>query len=72
MIGAVRVSVKNSRNSYEFTLRRNITVLCGDSGTGKTTLYNMIDDYNLEGKQSGVSVSCNVPVIALGRWRWER
>lgn len=71
MIGSVQVSVKNSRNSYVFTLRRNITILSGDSGTGKTTLYNMIADYNLDGKQSGVTVSCDRPVIALGRRRWE-
>lgn len=71
MIGSVHVSVKNSRNSYTFTLRRNITILNGDSGTGKTTLYNMIADYNLDGKQSGVTVSCDRPVIALGRRRWE-
>lgn len=70
MIGTVRVSVKNSRNSYIFTLKRNITVLSGDSGTGKTTLYNMIADYNLDGKESGVSISCDKPVIALGRRKW--
>lgn len=71
MIGTVKVSVKNSRNSYTFTLKRNITILCGDSGTGKSTLYNMIADYNLDGKQSGVTLSCDKPVIALGRKRWE-
>lgn len=70
MIGMVKVSVKNSRNSYIFTLKRNITVLSGDSGTGKTTLYNMIADYNLDGKESGVSISCDKPVIALGRRNW--
>lgn len=48
MIGIVNVSVRNSRNSYTFALKRNITILSGDSGTGKTTLYNMIADYNLD------------------------
>lgn len=71
MIGIVNVSVRNSRNSYTFALKRNITILSGDSGTGKTTLYNMIADYNLDGKQSGVTISCDIPVIALGRRRWE-
>lgn len=71
MIGIVNVSVRNSRNSYTFALKRNITILSGDSGTGKTTLYNMIADYNLDGKQSGVAISCDIPVIALGRRRWE-
>lgn len=71
MIGIVNVSIRNSRNSYTFALKRNITILSGDSGTGKTTLYNMIADYNLDGKQSGVTISCDIPVIALGRRRWE-
>lgn len=71
MIGSIQVAVKNSRNSYTFTLRRNITILCGDSGIGKTTLYNMIADYNSDGKQSGVTVVCDYPVIALGHRKWE-
>ena len=55
MIGIHKVSVKKSRNSYTFKLTRNITVLCGDSGRGKTTLYEMIHEYNRYGRNSGVS-----------------
>ncbi len=72
MIGAVRVKVKNSRNNYDFTLRRNITILCGDSGRGKTTLYEMIREFNRFGKEeSGVSISCDKSVIALSGNEWE-
>lgn len=71
MIGPIRVTVKNTRNAYAFTLKRNITILSGNSGTGKTTLYNMIAEYNQDGRQSGVTISCDRPVIALGGRRWE-
>lgn len=71
MIGPISVTVKNTRNTYAFTLKRNITILSGNSGTGKTTLYNMIAEYNQDGRQSGVTISCDKPVIALGGRRWE-
>ena len=54
MIGPISVTVKNTRNTYAFTLKRNITILSGNSGTGKTTLYNMIAEYNQDGRQSVV------------------
>ena len=71
MKGKYKVRVRNSRNTYVFELRRNITVLLGNSGTGKTTLYDMIREYNRLGKESGVAVSCDKNVIALDEARWE-
>ncbi|MBR3305980.1 MAG: ATP-binding protein [Lachnospiraceae bacterium] len=71
MVGSYRVSVKNSRNSYSFMINRNITILCGDSGKGKTTLYEMIAEYGRFGMSSGVSVSCDRPLIALDGADWE-
>lgn len=70
MIGEVTVRVRNNRNTYAFTLRRNITILCGDSGKGKTTLFDMIADYNRFGKASAVKVSCNKRIIALNGADW--
>lgn len=73
MVGRYKIRIKNSRNSYEFELKRNITILCGDSGRGKTTLFDMISEYNRFGKNSGVSISCDRPIYALrgGSWREE-
>ncbi len=34
MKGAYQIRVKNNRNSYSFELRRNITILRGESGRG--------------------------------------
>ena len=71
MKGAYQVKIKNNRNSYSFELRRNITILRGESGRGKTTLFDMIYDYNRFEKNSGVSVSCDRNIIALVGNDWE-
>lgn len=71
MKGAYKINIKNNRNSYTFELRRNITILRGESGRGKTTLFEMISDYNRFGKNSGVSVSCDKDIIALAGNDWE-
>ena len=71
MHGEYKVRVKNSRNSYTFALRRNITVLRGDSGRGKTTLFDMIHEHNRFGKESGVSISSDRELIALTGDKWE-
>ena len=66
MIGKHTVQVRNNRKvRYDFTLNRNITIVQGDSGTGKTTLFDMIAAYAQQGEKSGVYVNCDVPCIAL-------
>lgn len=71
MIGTFSVKIKDSRNSFLFELKRNITILCGDSGKGKTTLYNMVSDYNRYGeKQTKIKIVCDRPVIAVDGRDW--
>ena len=41
MKGIVNVRVSNARISFELRLERNITILSGDSATGKTTLVGL-------------------------------
>ena len=50
-------SVKSKRALFDFTLRRNITVIKGDSATGKTTLLHMLYEHLRTGRESGYSVS---------------
>ena len=45
MKGKHRVVVSTKRLKYDFELRRNLTIIRGDSATGKTTLIDMIQDY---------------------------
>ena len=45
MIGKHHVKVRNREAVFEFDLYRNITIVRGNSGTGKTTLFEMIADH---------------------------
>ena len=65
MRGKYRVVVKNKRLHYEFEIKRNITIIKGDSATGKTTLINMIRQFANLGNSSGVDLMCDVPCRTL-------
>lgn len=58
MRGIYHVIVQNRYLKYEFDIRRNITIIQGDSATGKTTLVSLIREYMLDGEESGVTISC--------------
>ena len=45
MRGKHRVIVSTKRLKYDFELRRNLTIIRGDSATGKTTLVDMSQEY---------------------------
>ena len=72
MKGSHLVIVRNVRVQYKFTVKRNITVLQGDSATGKTTLIEMISDYQQAGPHSGVFLQSDKPCVVLGGRGWER
>lgn len=42
MTGKIKLSVKNRHITFNLELERNVTIITGDSGTGKTKLVNMI------------------------------
>lgn len=71
MKGKVAFSVKNKHISFRFGLERNITVITGDSGTGKTKLINMVRAYSEEGKNSGVTLKCDKNCVVLEGNSWE-
>lgn len=71
MKGKISLSIKNKHISFKIELERNLTVITGDSGTGKTKLINMIRAYSLEGKNSGVTLKCVNPCVVLEGVNWE-
>jgi len=71
MRGSHQVTVRNNHVQYKFTVRRNITVLRGDSATGKTTLIEMVGAYEASGVASGVALACDVPCVVLSGNRWQ-
>ena len=71
MTGSYEVIVQNRRLQYKFTISRNITILRGDSATGKTTLIEMIRAYQLNGEQSGINISCKKKCVSLEGNDWQ-
>ena len=60
MRGKYRIRVQNRMLRYDFEIKRNITIIKGDSATGKTTLVDMIREYYENGADSGVELICDV------------
>lgn len=71
MRGKHTVIVHNRRVQFTLELERNITIIRGDSATGKTTLIGMLRDYEMLGEQSGVVVDCDRPCRILNSLEWE-
>lgn len=71
MKGSYRIVVQNSAIRYDFVIRRNITVVKGDSATGKTTLVEMIREYYEAGAASGIELNCDKICMPLSGRDWK-
>ena len=71
MKGKYKVIVRNNKLHYEFEIKRNITIIQGDSATGKPTLINMLRQAEKLGESSGVDVLSNVPCRILEGVSWK-
>ena len=71
MKGSYRIIIKNAKLHYEFIIKRNISLIRGDSGTGKSTLIDMIDEYYNSPRDSGINLSCSVPCRVIGGRDWK-
>ena len=73
MKGRHHIIIESARLKYEFDIKRNITIIQGDSATGKTTLIDLLYDYQNNRENSPVrvesDVSCEVLAGAGDRWR---
>ncbi len=70
MRGKHRIIVQNKRIRYDFEIRRNITVIRGNSATGKTTLVDMIREYFENGASSAVELICDKTCVVLEGRTW--
>lgn len=71
MKGKISFSIQNRHITFKFDLERNITIITGDSGTGKTKLINMVRMYSEQGKSSGITLKCEKPCMVLSGSSWE-
>lgn len=71
MRGKYSITIKNNVLQYQFEIRRNITIIKGDSATGKTTLIDMIREYYENGEQSGIFLQCDKTCVVLEGRQWK-
>ena len=70
MKGRHRVVIQNKKVKYDFEVRRNITIIRGNSATGKTTLLEMIREYYEDGSDSGIELQCDKTCMVLEGRNW--
>lgn len=71
MKGKYRIIVQNNKIKYDFEIKRNITVIRGDSATGKTALVDMIQDFYENGIDSGIELQCSRTCAVLSGRNWK-
>ena len=69
---AYQIKLYSSRVRYKFSIRRNITIIQGASATGKTTLVDMVREYENNGADSGISISCEKECVVLEGRHWQQ
>ena len=70
MIGKYTVEIENAFLKYKFEIKRNITIIKGNSATGKTTLIDMLDLYYND-KNAGVNLKCEKDCVVLSGRNWQ-
>lgn len=76
MKGKYELEISNRRMMFHLEIERSVTVIKGNSGTGKTTLIRMLLGYLEQGKRSGIRVKTKENVAfsvftQLTRWDYE-
>ena len=71
MKGVHRIIIQNKRLRYDFIVRRNLTVIRGDSATGKTTLIDMIQEYIDNGPASNIELASDKKCFVLQGATWK-
>ena len=71
MRGRHELQVQSTHLRYDMALCRNITVIQGDSATGKTTLVDMVREYLLNGSDTGISLVCDCPCRVVEGNTWQ-
>lgn len=71
MRGKYRIQIQNQNLHYDFEIKRNITIIRGDSATGKTTLVDMVREFYENESDSGIDLKCEVACAVLEGRNWK-
>ena len=64
MVGSKHIKIWDNKSSYDLTLKRRITIIIGDSATGKSKLVDLVSNKDIN---PGVRYSSNCGFSSLGR-----
>ncbi|MCR5789523.1 MAG: translation initiation factor 2 [Lachnospiraceae bacterium] len=70
MIGKYSVVLYNNKVHYQLVIERNITVLRGDSASGKSEMIRMLGLYNSNPSSSGITLICEKACTVLNEENW--
>ena len=65
----MNISIKSSNLNYELKIENKLTIITGLSATGKTTLINLINEYNSENNVA--EVDSELPMYIINSNIWE-
>ncbi len=71
MVGKFDIEIYNNKVHYFLTVKRNITILQGNSATGKTELIRLIGEHEANGASSGITLKCDTKCTVLTAVDWE-
>lgn len=71
MKGKHRITVSTKRLKYDFELRRNLTIVRGDSATGKTTLVDMVREFASNPSGTPVELVCDKKCYVIEGALWK-
>jgi hypothetical protein len=71
MIGRYTIEIYNAAVHYFLTVQCNITVLRGDSASGKSELIRLLEEYNRSRTSSGITLLCDRVCSVLTAEDWE-
>ena len=70
MTGTHDIILYNNKVHYHLTVRRNITILRGDSASGKSELIRLLTGYNSHPASSGITLICDKKCSVLTEENW--
>ena len=71
MTGKYDITLYNNKVHYRLEIRRNLTILRGDSASGKSELIRLLGMYNSNPSSSGITLICEKECTALNEGNWK-
>ena len=71
MVGRYDIELYNNKVHYHLNIKRNITILRGDSASGKSELIRLLSTYNANPESSGITLISEKACSVLTEENWE-